>query len=460
MSSRSRQWVTWLVLASLVSSVLSGNSSRVGLPVPADRLFLLAALGLMAVSRSHPELSRLRWRAVHTAMVATLLWTAWSGLSHRTLLTNYGFFALLDRMAVPFLLFAVAPLVFAREEDRSRLLRTLTVLGLYLGITAVFEIAGPSALVFPRYIMDPSAGILFGRARGPFVEAEADGMALAACFFAAALSAARSRGVWRAVSVASAGFSALGVLLTLTRSVWIGTTLGALMVVLAVPVLRRRIVLLAGGAVAALVALLVLVPGLGPTLIERLTTARSVYDRQNTNAAALRAIADHPVNGIGWTRFLSDGTDWVRQADGYPVTNVDIEVHNVVLSRAAELGLVGAALWLCCVVAGPGLALLRRPEKSGLEDWHKVFLGYACVWGTCIMISPVPYVLPNNLLWLLAGVLLRQHLTRGPAGPLPGLPPVPWGQDGAGSSGTDVPAPTASRSSADHTSVAPASRSL
>jgi O-antigen ligase len=413
--------VTGLVLASLVASLVSGNAARAGLPVPLDRVFLLAALGLMVLDRSHPERTRLRWRTVHAAMLSMLLWTAWSALSHGTLQSSYGFFALVDRLAVPFLLFALAPVVFATETDRRRLRQTLVVLGLYLGLTAVFELSGMTALVFPRYIMDPHAGILFGRARGPLVEAEADGMLLAACFFAAALSTVRTRGVWRVLSAASAALSALGVLLTLTRSVWIGTSLGVLVLVLVVPALRRRVHLFAAAAVAGFGALLMLVPSLAPTLIQRLTTERSVYDRQNTNAAALRVIAAHPLDGIGWMRFLGQSIDWVRQADGYPVTNVDIEVHNVVLSRAAELGLVGAALWVWCVLAGPGLALLRRPPGADLQDWRLVGVGYACVWAVCIMVSPVPYVLPNNLLWLFAGMLMPDYLTRRTASPLSDL---------------------------------------
>jgi O-antigen ligase len=235
---------------------------------------------------------------------------------------------------------------------------------------------------------------------------------LAACLFASILSAARARGAWRAASAASAALSGFGVLLTLTRSVWIGAVLGALVVVVMVPSLRRRILMLTAGAAAALGAVVLSIPGLTTILVDRLATSRSVYDRQNTNAAALRAIAEHPLDGIGWTRFLVEGTDWVRQADGYPITNVDIEVHNVVLSRAAELGLIGAALWVACVLAGPALAVLRRPGDADLQGWRLVFIGYACVWGVCIMVSPVPYVLPNNILWLLAGILLRDHLTR------------------------------------------------
>jgi O-antigen ligase len=258
--------------------------------------------------------------------------------------------------------------------------------------------------------MDPTAGILFGRARGPFVDAEADGMVLALCAFACVLHASRSRGVWRVVSIAAACSSAVGVLLTLTRAVWIGAVLGALVVVVMVPALRHRIVALGTGAVAAVGALLLATPGLTTVVMDRLTTQRSVYDRENTNAAALRAVAEHPVDGVGWMQFLGQSTDWVRQADTYPVTHVDIEVHNVVLARAAELGLVGAALWVTCVLAGPLLALRHTPRDPGLARWRPVLAGYLCVWTVCIMLSPVPYVLANDLLWVLAGMLLRDHL--------------------------------------------------
>ncbi|MGY1636658.1 O-antigen ligase family protein [Geodermatophilus sp. SYSU D00742] len=433
MTDSNRRWVTRLVVASLACSVLSGNSDRLGLVLPLDRILLAGALALLLLTGGARELGRLRWRPVHTAMVGTVLWASWSALTHGALQTAYGSYALLDRIVVPFLLFALAPVLFAREEDRRLLLRTLVVLGLYLGATAVLEIAGPSWLVLPRYVMDPEAGILFGRARGPFVQPEANGLVLAACMFASALYVSRARGAWRVASAAAVLLTATGVVLTLTRSVWVGAALGVLVLMVVVPPLRRRLVALVAGAAAAGGLLLLTVPGLTTVLVDRLTTARSIFDRQNTNAAALRAVGAHPIDGIGWTQFLGQSTDWVRQADDYPITNVDIEVHNVLLSRAAELGLVGAALWVACVLAGPVLAATRRPGDPDLQGWQPVFIGYACVWGVCAMLSPLPYVLPNNLFWLLAGMVLRDHL-------LPHAPAVDRHGPGAGPAERDAPA--------------------
>lgn len=396
--------------------MLSGYSGLVGLPFPPDRLFFAAGSLLLLLDGQLQASGRLRWRWVHGFMIATVAWAAWSASVHGTLQTSYGAFALLDRLVIPFAFLVLGPILFAEERDRIRLLKALIALGAYLGLTAIFEIAGLDSLVFPRYILDPEVGIHFGRARGPFAGAEANGMALAASFFASALAVSRLRGAWRVAAVCVVALSGVGILLTLTRSVWLGTIAGILVVSVMTPSLRRWLPLIVGGGVAAVAGLLFAVPELTDVLVERLTTERSVYDRQNTNAAALRMLAEHPIDGVGWVRFVDLSADWVRQADLYPVTNIAIEVHNVVLARAAELGLVGAFLWCAAVLAGPAMAVRRGAGADReLAPWRMVFIGYGCVWLICIMVSPVPYPLPNYLAWLLAGISLRDYLLRRPS---------------------------------------------
>ncbi len=409
-------------MVGLICSVLSGHAWRLGLPLSPDRILVPAGMVLLLIIHRH-RAGGLRWRAVHSLMAATVLWVAWSALGAGTLWTSYGAFALLDRLVLPFALFTAAPLLFSNAALRDVLLKALVVLGIYLGGTAVLEMVGPTSLVVPRYIMDPGAGILFGRARGPFVAAEANGMVLATCFFASGLASTRFSGWWRAAAVLALPLTGLGVVLTLTRSVWLGTLVGAVVVALTVPALRRRLPALAVGAVVVVASVPVLAPALSDVLVERLTTQRSVHDRQNTNAAGLRAVAEHPLTGVGWVRFLEVGTDYVRQDDDFPVTNVRIEIHNVVLARAAETGLPGAALWVGAVLAGPVRAARRlTPTGTGgvdrhgadLAGWRLVLIGTGAVWLSCIMLSPVPYPLPNYLLWLLSGIVARPWLLRAP----------------------------------------------
>lgn len=413
--------------AGLVASVLSGNSKLVGFPIGPDRLLFGAALVLLLADPDALREVRLRWRTVHTLLVALVLLTVLSAVTVGTLGSTYGLYALLDRLVVPFAAFTLAPVLYATERRRLLLLRTLTCLGLYLGLTAVFEVVGPHALVVPRYIMDPNVGIQFGRARGPFAESEADGLAMITCGLAAGLLAARSRGRWRSAAGSAAVLCLVGVFLTETRSVWVGASLGVVAVGVLVPRLRRLLPAgLAGVAVLVAVALLSS-PALRGNVTGRFNDRRSLYDRQNTNAAAVRVVEAHPLTGLGWVEFQSEGTEYVRQAPDYPVTNVGIEVHNVFLGRAAELGIPGGALFAACVLAGPGRAVARRrrglfgPRPNEPADaWGMwlVYLGTAAGWLVAALSSPLPYPLPNLLLWLLAGVVLAPHLTASPpAGP-------------------------------------------
>ena len=129
---------------------------------------------------------RLRWQDLYVLMALLVAIALASAAAAGTISRPLAQFALLDRIAVPFLLFMVAPLVFTTPERRDLLLKTVTLIGVYLGATAIAEMFAPS-LVWPRYITDPSLGIHIGRARGPFVIAETNGMALALAFFCACL---------------------------------------------------------------------------------------------------------------------------------------------------------------------------------------------------------------------------------------------------------------------------------
>lgn len=400
-------------LAFLVLNMFSGRTDGLPLPVGPDRLlFALTVLLMVLDPRARATLRGLRLRPVHLAATATVLVAIASAIAAATLTTGLGFFAMLDRLVVPYLTFALAPVVFARAADRDALLKTLAIVGTYLGLTAVFEIAGADALVFPRYILDPSVGIHFGRARGPFAQSEANGLALLAAFWSSYLLTKRyRRGFWFYGSLIATSLSAVGALLTLTRSVWLGLVLGAALVALRHRDLRRQVLLMAVLVAVATGIALFTSTSLQDRVSNRASEASPVYDRRNTNAAAVRAIEAHPLTGIGWVRFIDTSETYVRQDRDYPVTSVEIEVHNVVLARMAELGIPGGSLWLGSVLLGPGLALVRRRRRDSQPDFAVLLLGYGAAWTATVMLSPVPYPLPNTLLWLFAGVALRDYLT-------------------------------------------------
>jgi len=401
----------WLFLGGLAANLLSGHSDLIGLPIPLDRLLMIAALGLLAID---PNLPRPRWRLVHTVMGVTILWTALSAMEHETLLDQVGLYALLDRIIMPCLLFSMAPLIFTSRLRRQRLLQLLSLIGLYLSLTAIFQIIGPHSLVFPRYILEQTAGTeLENRASGPFVSSEANGMVMGIAAASAwqLIDGGRQRGIWRTIGLATLFLAPVGLLLTMTRSVWVGAALAFLAVGMLTPKIRRRLPAIILASVLAAGLAFSFVPGVSERLEERATTSRSLYDRANTNAAAMRILEEKPIEGIGWSRFLREGTDWVRQADTYPVTTVNIEVHNVFLSRAAETGVPGALLWIACIVLGP-LAALRalRSQSTERRQWALTLSAALCLWFVPSMLSPNPYPLPNYLLWIIAGIVARPTL--------------------------------------------------
>lgn len=397
----------WCFLAALALNIFSGSWDRLHLPLAPDRLLFPAALVLALL---HPGRAQLRWRSVHGFMLAFALLASMSLLFLGTLGPT-SVFALVDRIYMPLLLFTTAPLFLRTPTRRRYFVRGLTLVGLYLGITAVAETFEISPLVQPHYILDARHALLADgtgeppRAGGPMLASEGNGMSNAMCAAVAALCALTDRGWWRALGVLTVPLCLIGAFLSMTRSVWLGAALAVVLVL----VLHRRLwrwipaVLLLGVLALALGA--ATFPQLAETAQSRGSTSRSVYDRFNTNAAGLRILDERPLTGIGWGEFLQTGTQWVRQSDSYPLTSVNIEIHNVFLSRAAELGIPAAALFVLVVVLGPGVALWGRRAPGPVEQWRALLVAVGVIWLVPCFLSPNPYTFPNFLMWTVAGLV-------------------------------------------------------
>ena len=82
------------------------------------------------------------------------------------------------KFIVPFALFHLARLVFREERQlRHFELFALVVLA-YLCFTAIAFLLGARSLIFPRFILDESLGYHVDRARGPLLQAVANGVSL------------------------------------------------------------------------------------------------------------------------------------------------------------------------------------------------------------------------------------------------------------------------------------------
>lgn len=394
----------WSLSIGLALSVFSSHWDEMGSPVAFDRLFIGSAIVSTLVRERIRSPHALRTRPIDWVLAVVAVYAIGSSLLANTWQFEDVRFALLDRLSVlGFVLFFVAPKAYREERDRQILLGALVTLGGYLGLTALFEEVGPEALVLPDYINDPSVGTHYGRSRGPFAEAAANGLVLYACIVASVIAAFtwRDRRL-RQVAVVVAALCALGILLTVTRAAWIAGGAATLVTMLAVRDTRRFVIPAAAAVGAGVLLAFAVIPGLQGEAEDRANDDRPIWDRQNSNAAALRMLADKPVLGFGWGRFPWNSGEYYRQSPDYPLTSVT-NLHNMYLANAVELGLLGALLWLgAAVVAVVGSITRRGPPE--LRPWKIGLIAWAVAYAISALSTPLGFVLPTLLLWTWAGL--------------------------------------------------------
>lgn len=390
------------IAAGLVLSVCSGHFDHLGSPVGLDRVVLVTGIAAVIIRDLRSPTPRLRVRGIDVLLLALATYATTSALFAGTLRSNEPFFSLLDYLGlVPFLLFWTAPAAFGTPRERRILLVTLVGLGLYLGVIALLETLGPHRLVFPRYILDPSVGLHAGRARGPFAEAAANGLAMYACAVAAAvLLAARPR--HPGLPVAVIGLCGVGIVFTLTRQVWLAAIAGTVVAMLVRPGLWRWITPAAIIAGTGVLAVFIAVPGLQARAESRLNSQRPVWDRLNSNAATVRMIGDRPLLGFGWGTFPERGKAYYRLASDRPLTTVD-KPHNVFLSTGAELGVLALAAWIAALLIAIGGGLARRGPPD-LDRWRGGLVAVAVAWAVVANFTPMGYAFCHSVLWLWAGI--------------------------------------------------------
>ena len=194
------------------------------------------------------------------------------------------------------------------------------------------------------------------------------------------------------------------------------------------------------------VATLALSPRIRSEALGRTESQSPVWDRENTDIAALKIISEYPLTGVGWENFINVSAHYMRQQPDYPITGVGLEVHNIFLSHAAELGIPGLLLWLLAFVGalwrafspfpwwhGRGTSAFSRapPEDWSWRDpWRMGGVAIVLCFLVIANLTPFSEALPNALLWTWLGVLAIPYTSvlRAPAYARPA--PVAMAQTG------------------------------
>jgi O-antigen ligase len=288
----------------------------------------------------------------------------------------------------------------------------LTLFGIYLALTGIFEMTGQWSLVFPRYIADPNIGLHYGRARGPMVQSVSYGLYLGICLIALLIWELRfGRGGKLALFLAVPLLLA-AVVLTLTRSVWMGTALA--LFVFSALILRetwRKLVLFGMLGAALLVAVTKSDALLG---FER--EGSSEYTRLSAESRASFAYVswkmflDRPMLGFGFGQFPE--AKWSYLDDRTSDLNLELirplSHHNTYLSVLVELGLVGFTLYMLLLASWARAAwrLYRGERRPAWVQAHGALTLCALItYAVQMLFHEVSYTsIDNSLIFLLGGI--------------------------------------------------------
>ena len=398
--------------AAFMLSPISSNWQALGVPgaLAPDRLLLIAAIGMVALRspriRDRPPL---RLEAVHFALALSVAIAVASAIWFGSITDKGAMFRILESYGVlPFLTFAFAPLAFRTPEQRRILLYGLLALGLYLGLTAIFERINLDALIFPRYILDPSVGIHFDRSRGPFVEASTNGLGLYVGATAALIGFIRFKSSDAKLLCAGIALTCLlGTFLTLQREVWIAAMASSLVVFLALPRARRFLGASFGLGVVVIIIGLLASSSFSTQVDNRISSPNSdlsTYERLNMMQAAINMTEANPLFGQGWDSYDTEHYDYFQLSQGRPLAGGTVTLaHNVFLNNAAETGLVGASVWTLALIMMVWGAM-RGPRSPDLEAWRATLLPVA-LFALVVMLFTPPKVFGTLVLCLWAGVV-------------------------------------------------------
>lgn len=315
---------------------------------------------------------------------------------------------LASKFIVPFTLFHMARLVFTGEKKfRQFEIFALVVLA-YLSFTAIAFLVGAKELIFPRFILDESLGFHADRARGPLLQAVANGVSLNMLGLLALHAYRRksARGAWVALLLASVP---VAILATMTRAVWVafaGSVVAVLLVAKNRMLCRVCIgLVLAGSVVVGVVAS---ATDLGGTLSDRLGEQGPVDYRAAVYSGGWQMFLERPLTGWGFHQMPEELPHFVvgyQEKVLYP--------HNTYLELLAELGVPGFALyvWLMWELWRLGRGAIPADEKTGFLDqqFHRLWpILLAVYWINASMVV-MSYQFVNGLLFTMAGMLAAQQ---------------------------------------------------
>lgn len=253
-------------------------------------------------------------------------------------------FVFMSGYLIPFASFVFTKYLLDSEQDLLVVFKSLFWLGAYLTVTAFLERSSLNFLVWPSYIIDPEVTPLhLDRARGPFLNAAFNGVALNIAFLCGFIVFPTLRGARRWFYLVVMILMIPAIYLTRTRSVYLHFLLTSAALV---TVYRTRFALWRILPAVGLVAIIVV----GTQMDKLMSSDRTeggigqteeVHIRLSLGEKSLNLLSEHPFGGIGLAQFKTSSL-FTPEFFEYQ--------HNQLIGMAVELGLPGAFAYLAIIL--------------------------------------------------------------------------------------------------------------
>jgi putative inorganic carbon (hco3(-)) transporter len=304
-----------------------------------------------------------------------------------------------SKYIVPFALFHISVLIFRGATQRQHFEIFVLLALAYLVFIAIAFLLNARSLIFPRFILDESLGFHPDRARGPFLQAVANGVSLNILGILAIAFPLGRRAIGKLLWLALP----LAVLATMTRAVWI--SFAASTIVLGFRILKRRLL-----AACSLLTAAGLVLGLAMAFGNH-SLKEALGDRTGERGPVEARLA---VYDAGWKMFQERPfTGWpardmyaelARRMEGYHLRT--FYVHNTYLALLVEFGVPGLALY--CILffnlfrlSGAGF----RSEPDSVAALRKVWPILLGVYLLNAFFVDMAYQFVIGLVFTVAGML-------------------------------------------------------
>jgi O-antigen ligase len=312
------------------------------------------------------------------------------------------------KFVVPFSLFYLAKIVFVGERRLRQFEWFALAVLAYLSFTSIAFLVGAKSLIYPRFILDESLGYHADRARGPLLQAVANGVSLNLLGLLAVHAFLRGR-IRGLAALALLGALPVAILATMTRAVWLSFTVSVGTLILRSSHRRLRRIAVAVAAMGLIaVGVTLSFDEQRVALSDRLEESGPVDFREAVYAASWQMFLERPFNGWGVNRMpaeLALHVSGFRQKELYP--------HNTYLELLVEHGVFGLALyaWLIWELFKLGRGRPCGNERGGFlnRDFHQmwpILLGVYLVNASVVVMN---YQFVNGLLFSMGGMLAAQQ---------------------------------------------------